>query len=87
MRDLIRLLVGPRSALSPVPPRAQPVGAHFRAYSPADKDGCVEIYTENEPGRFPVGFAGQFEQFLQNPGYMKLVGCIDESPVAIGGIG
>jgi hypothetical protein len=46
----------------------------------------IEIYKENEPGRFPDGVVGQFEQFLQYPGYLRLVGCIDEQPIAIGGL-
>ena len=29
------------------------------------------------PGRFPDGVVGQFEQFLQYPGYLRLVGCIN----------
>jgi hypothetical protein len=87
MRSLLDLLAGPRSALSPVPPAVSPLGIQIRAYRPADKDACVEIYNENEPGRFPDGVVGQFEQFLQYPGYLRLVGCIDEQPIAIGGIG
>lgn len=87
MSSLIDLLAGPRSVLSPVPPTASPLSTQIRAYRPADKDACFEIYNENEPGRFPDGVVGQFEQFLQHPGYLKLVGCIDEKPVAVGGIG
>jgi hypothetical protein len=87
MSPLFDLLTGPRSALSPVPPTVSPLGIQIRAYRPADKDACVEIYNENEPGRFPDGAVGQFKQFLQHPGYLRLVGCIDEQPVAIGGIG
>jgi hypothetical protein len=87
MSSLFDLLTGPRSVLSPVPPTVSPLGIQIRAYDPADKDACVEIYKENEPGRFPDGVVGQFEQFLQHPGYLRLVGCIDERPVAIGGIG
>jgi Acetyltransferase (GNAT) family len=87
MRTLIDLLTGSRSVLSPVPPAVSPLGTQIRAYRPADKDACVEIYNENETGRFPDGVVGQFEQFLQSPGYLRLVGCIDEQPIAIGGIG
>ena len=53
----------------------------------SERTARIEIYKENEPGRFPDGVVGQFEQFLQYPGYLRLVGCIDEQPIAIGGIG
>jgi GNAT superfamily N-acetyltransferase len=87
MRSLLELLTGPRSALTPIPPKGLPPGTRIRLYQPADKDACVDIYNENEPGRFPEGFGGQFEQFLEQRDYLKLVGCIGEEPVAIGGIG
>ena len=52
---LIDLLTGSRSVLSPVLPAISPLGTQIRAYRPADKDACVEIYNENEPVRFPDG--------------------------------
>jgi RimJ/RimL family protein N-acetyltransferase len=30
---------------------------------------------------------GQFQEFLDHPSYLKLVACVEEEPVAIGGIG
>jgi len=42
MSSLLDLLTGPRSALSPVPPAASPLGTQIQAYRPADKDACIE---------------------------------------------
>jgi hypothetical protein len=73
--------------LSPVLPAASPLRTQIRPYHPSDKVACVKLYKENEPGRFTDGVVGQFEQFLEHPGYLKLVGCIDGKIIAIGGIG
>lgn len=49
---------------------------------------CRSLQRErtNEPGRFPAGFRAQFGQFLEHPGYLKLICSIGEEPVAVGGI-
>ena len=87
MKTLLHLLTGPRSQLSPVPSKALPPGTCIRPYRPADKDACIEIYNQNELGRFPAGVRGQFEKFLEDLGYLKLICCIDDEPVAIVGVG
>ena len=84
---LIGLLTGTQATISPIRPKTLPLDARIQKYRPKDKTACVEIYNENEPGRFPPGFGGHFEQFLEHPGYLKLICSIDEEPVAIGGIG
>lgn len=87
MKSLLEVLTGPRSALSPRQPKALPLGTRIRPYSPSDKEACLDIYNEAEPGRFPAGARGEFERFLEAPGYLKLICSIDENPVAVGGIG
>jgi GNAT superfamily N-acetyltransferase len=85
--SLIGLLTGTQATISPIRPKTLPLDARIREYRSKDKTACVEIYNENEPGRFPAGFGGQFVQFLEHPGYLKLICSIDEEPVAVGGIG
>ena len=79
--SLIGLFTGPQVTISPIRPKTLPPDARIREYRPKDKTACVEIYNENEPGRFPAGFGGQLEQFLERPGYLKLIRSIDEEPV------
>ena len=87
MNALLHLLTGSQSRLSPVPSTTLPHGTRIRAYGPADREACIDIYQKNEPGRFPAGVGGQFEEFLDQQGYLKLVCSIAEEPVAIGGVG
>jgi hypothetical protein len=72
-----------------VPPAAKrlPLGTNLRQYQSKDKDACVAIYSKNEPGRFPRGFNKEFVQTLDSANYLKLVLCLEDRPVAIGGIG
>jgi len=76
--SLIGPLTGTQATISPIRPKTLPLDARIREYRPKDKTACVEIYNENEPGRFPAGFGGHFEQFLEHPGYLKLICSIDE---------
>jgi GNAT superfamily N-acetyltransferase len=80
------MIVGPRSPFVPLPPPTLPPGAHIREFGSADREACIEIYKENEPGRFPPGLIALFQQVLDSPGFLKLVCCIEDKPVAIGGI-
>lgn len=36
----------------------------FRRYRPEDRLQCLDLYTLNEPGRFPAGFIEQYESSL-----------------------
>jgi GNAT superfamily N-acetyltransferase len=87
MNALLHLLTGSQSRLSPVPSKTPPPGTRIRPYGPADRDACIDIYQKNEPGRFPAGVGGQFEEFLDQQGYLKLVCSIAEELVAIAGVG
>lgn len=86
LSSLLDMIVGPRSPFIPLPPPSLPPEAHIREFGSADREACIEIYKENEPGRFPPGLIALFHQVLDLPGYLKLVCCIDGKPVAIGGI-
>ena len=68
-------------------PKSIPEGTTLRTMRTSDRDACIAIYKENEADNFPEGFLGEFELFLRNPSYLKLVLCLEDSPVAIGGIG
>jgi GNAT superfamily N-acetyltransferase len=84
--SLLDMVVGPRSPFTPLPPPGLPPGAHIREFRSTDREACIEIYRENEPGRFPLGLITQYQQVLDLPGYLKLVCCIEDKPVAVGGI-
>ena len=86
LSSLLDMVVGPRSPFTPLPPPALPPGANIREFRSTDREACIEIYRENEPGRFPLGLITQFERVLDLPGYLKLVCCIEDKPVAVGGI-
>jgi RimJ/RimL family protein N-acetyltransferase len=43
--------------------------------------------TRTSQSDFPPVSAGQFQQFSEHPGHLKLICSIDEEPVAVGGIG
>lgn len=59
----------------------------LRLYESNDRDECLAIYRDNEVGRFPDGFVGFFEDYLDRPDYLKVVLCAEDRPVAVGGIG
>src|SRR5262249_16377097 len=81
MSALLHLLTGSQSRLSPVPSKTPPPPrARIRTYSSADREACIDIYRKNEPGHFPGGVGGQFEQFLDQPGYLKFVCSVGEEP-------
>jgi GNAT superfamily N-acetyltransferase len=67
--------------------RAHPTGITLRLYETKDREVCVAIYKGNEPGRFPHGFAGTFEDFLAGMDYLKIVLVDQDIPIAVGGIG
>lgn len=57
-----------------------------RPYSPADFQACRELYTLNEPGRFPPGVLPEFEEILQSGRALFLVAEKDGSVCGCGGI-
>jgi GNAT superfamily N-acetyltransferase len=68
-------------------PRSLPSGISLRLYEAVDREACIFIYKDNEVGRFPSGFEGTFDTFLQGAEYLKIVVCHRGVPVAVGGIG
>ncbi len=84
--DLRALLSGP-PPLRMITPKALPPGITLRQFRAEDRSACLAIYAENEPGRFPRGFIGEFGDFLDRPDYLRLVLSQGESVVAVGGVG
>ena len=71
-----------------IPPIHQlPSGTRLRPFESRDRDSCIAIYQQNEQGYFPPDFLVYFEFWLDCEDYLKLVLCIDDVPVAIGGVG
>lgn len=79
--------VGLQGPLIPVRPKSFPTDARIRAYTVQDRAACLGLYDANEAGRFPAGARVLYEQFLVDPKYLKLVCCIEDELVAVGGIG
>jgi GNAT superfamily N-acetyltransferase len=63
-----------------------PSGTTLRPFEPRDRVGCLAIYQHNEHGYFPQDFQVYFEFWLDFEEFLKLVLCIDDVPVAIGGV-
>jgi hypothetical protein len=64
-----------------------PSGITVREFQPPDRAVCLSIYRAHESVHFPSGFLKFFVDLLDRPDWLKLVLCIDEVPVAVGGIG
>ena len=58
----------------------------FRRFETKDLPQCVELYSLNEPGRFPVGVAEQYHQSLVDGRSYHLVTEVDGQIVASGGV-
>ena len=58
----------------------------LRTYEPSDFEGCVRIYRENEPGRFPAGSFSEFERYLEDESKTLIVAEVGGSIVGMGGI-
>jgi predicted N-acetyltransferase YhbS len=82
----LQLTFGTQARFSPRAARSLPTGARIRQFHQDDRDICLQIYRDNEVGRFPSGVQQQFEQFLACKDYLRLVCCVDDGPIAIGGI-
>jgi len=74
-------------AFVPVVPKPLPPDTSLRVYHSADRECCLAIYSENEPGHFPPGFSDVFEQTLDRPDYLKLVLNVQGRLAAVGAIG
>ncbi|HWS61587.1 MAG TPA: GNAT family N-acetyltransferase [Steroidobacteraceae bacterium] len=64
-----------------------PSGITVREFQPPDCAVCLSIYRAHESVDFPSGFLKFFVDLLDRPDCLKLVLCIGEVPVAVGGIG
>lgn len=58
----------------------------FRCFNPSDLPACLELYTLNEPGRFPEGVKRQYEQWLKAQRDCVLVAEREGRVIASGGI-
>ena len=85
LSSLLDMVVRRRSRFTPLPPPGLPPGAHIREFRSTDREACLKIYRDNEPGRFPLGLIAHYEEVLDLPVYLKLVCCIEDRPVAFGG--
>src|SRR6266704_481183 len=68
-------------------PKMLPSGITVREFQPPDCAVCLSIYRAHESVDFPSGFLKFFVDLLDRPDCLKLVLCIGEVPVAVGGIG
>jgi hypothetical protein len=85
--SVLQMVFGTRTPFVPPSEATLPLGAEIREISPEDREPCLKIYRDNEPGRFPAGVGPDFEHFLSRSDYLKLVCCVADKPVAVGGIG
>jgi hypothetical protein len=85
--SVLQMVFGTRTPFVPPSEATLPLGAEIREISPEDRESCLKIYRDNEPGRFPAGVGPDFEHFLSRSDYLKLVCCVADKPVAVGGIG
>jgi len=60
--------------------------ATVRPFSRADVDACRNLYSLNEPGRFPPGYLDLFAETLESPLHLYLVVVAEGLIVAVGGI-
>jgi len=58
----------------------------FRRLRRQDVPGCLELYAQNEPGRFPEGVVKQYEESLTQLSSYFLVAEMDGQIVASGGL-
>lgn len=87
LASVLQMVFGTRAPFLPPSEATLPSGAQIREISPEDRESCLRIYRDNEAGRFPTGVGPDFEHFLARPDYLKLVCCVADKPVAVGGIG
>ena len=64
-----------------------PQGIRLREYEPRDKGACIALYAKSQLAGFPHALDKEFDKALDANDYLKLVLCIEDKPVAIGGIG
>ena len=79
--------VGLQGPFIPVRPKSFPTDARIRMYTAQDRAACLGLYDANEAGRSSAGARVLYEQFLVDPKYLKLVCCIEDELIAVGGIG
>jgi GNAT superfamily N-acetyltransferase len=87
LASALQLVFGTQARFAPAASRVLPAGIRIREFRSSDREGCLRIYRENEPGRFPTGVVPWFENFLARQDYLKLVCSTGDEPVAVGGIG
>lgn len=86
LASALQLVLGTQARFVPPASRDIRVDVQFRQLLPSDRDACLGIYRDNEPGRFPDGVLPQFENFIARQDYLKLVCCKGNDIVALGGI-
>ena len=87
LASTLQMVFGTNARFTSPASRVLPAGTQIREFRSTDREGCLRIYRDNEPGRFPSGVVPYFENFLARNDYLKLVCCKDEEPIAVGGIG
>jgi GNAT superfamily N-acetyltransferase len=83
---VLRPLFYGRSRFRLPPLQPLPSGTALRPFESRDRASCLAIYQQNEPDHFPADFLVYFEYWLDSEEFLKLVLCIDDAAVAIGGV-
>jgi predicted N-acetyltransferase YhbS len=86
IKTLRNRVFGPQR-FSPGCPKMLPSGVIVREFQQPDRAACLSIYKSHESVHFPSGFLKFSVDLLDRRDRLKLVLCIDEVPVAVGGIG
>lgn len=82
----VSLLLGSASDFCPPAQFKSLEGITQRVLTPGDHVRCAEIYTRNEPGRFPAGFLPEFQANLQRKDVLWLGLFAGDALLAFGGI-
>ena len=82
----LQVVFGTQARFVPPPVRNVRTNIGVRELVPSDREACLQIYRDNEAGRFPDGVLPLFENFIARRDYLKLVCCTGNDIVAVGGI-